>query len=99
MTEKLDWNLLLNAVRRKDRAREAKDATIEGSDKREGEKRIEHERDHDRILFSAPLRRLQDKTQVFPLEKNDSVRTRLTHSHEVANMARSIGTTLAFDHA
>lgn len=34
MTEKLDWNLLLNAVRRKDRAREAKDATVEGSDKR-----------------------------------------------------------------
>jgi dGTPase len=37
------------------------------------------------------VRRLADKTQVFPLEKNDSVRMRLTHSHEVANIARSIG--------
>lgn len=63
-----------------------------------GEARTQHERDHDRILFSTPVRRLQDKTQVFPLERNDSVRTRLTHSHEVANMARGMGTTLAFLH-
>lgn len=49
------------------------------------------ERDHDRILFSAPVRRLADKTQVFPLEKNISIRNRLTHSYEVANLARSIG--------
>jgi dGTPase len=40
------------------------------------------------------VRRMQDKTQVFPLEAHDSVRTRLTHSHEVANMARSFGTAL-----
>ena len=52
------------------------------------------EHDHDRLLFSAPVRRLADKTQVFPLEPNDSVRTRLTHSHEVANLARSIGNRL-----
>jgi dGTPase len=45
--------------------------------------------------FSTPLRRLGDKTQVFPLEKNDSVRTRLTHSHEVSNLARSIGVPMA----
>ena len=56
--------------------------------------RTETERDFDRILFAAPTRRLGDKTQVFPLEKNESVRTRLTHSHEVANLARSIGTYL-----
>ncbi|MXO61992.1 dGTP triphosphohydrolase [Qipengyuania oceanensis] len=49
------------------------------------------EHDHDRILFSTPVRRLSDKTQVFPLEKNDGVRTRLTHSHEVSNLSRSIG--------
>jgi dGTPase len=49
------------------------------------------EQDYDRILFSSAVRRLSDKTQVFPLDANDSVRTRLTHSHEVANLARSIG--------
>lgn len=42
---------------------------------------------------------MQDKTQVFPLDPNDSVRTRLTHSHEVANMARSFGTALVYVHA
>ncbi|HWA20108.1 MAG TPA: dNTP triphosphohydrolase [Devosia sp.] len=56
--------------------------------------RTETERDFDRVLFATPTRRLADKTQVFPLEKNDSVRTRLTHSHEVADLARSIGTHL-----
>jgi dGTPase len=59
--------------------------------------RTEAERDSDRILFSAPVRRLGDKTQVFPLERNDSVRNRLTHSHEVANLARSFGTYLVYD--
>jgi dGTPase len=54
--------------------------------------RAEAERDFDRILFATPTRRLGDKTQVFPLDKNESVRTRLTHSHEVSNLARSIGT-------
>jgi dGTPase len=53
--------------------------------------RTKFEQDHDRILFSTPVRRLSDKTQVFPLDQNDGVRTRLTHSHEVANLARSIG--------
>lgn len=56
--------------------------------------RTPFEQDYDRLLFSTPVRRLADKTQVFPLEKNDSVRTRLTHSHEVSNIARSIGTRL-----
>lgn len=52
------------------------------------------EHDYDRLIFSTPVRRLADKTQVFPLERNDSVRTRLTHSHEVSNLARSIGNRL-----
>lgn len=52
------------------------------------------QRDYDRVLFSTPVRRLADKTQVFPLDKNDGVRTRLTHSHEVANLARSVGARL-----
>ena len=53
--------------------------------------RTEFERDYHRIISSASFRRLQDKTQVFPLEQNDFIRTRLTHSLEVASFARSIG--------
>ncbi|WP_088840834.1 deoxyguanosinetriphosphate triphosphohydrolase [Listeria sp. ILCC797] len=50
------------------------------------------ENDYQRIIISASFRRLQDKTQVFPLEKNDFVRTRLTHSLEVSQIAKSLGT-------
>jgi dGTPase len=53
------------------------------------------QQDYDRLLFSSPVRRLSDKTQVWPMDANDSVRTRLTHSHEVANLARSIGMRVA----
>ncbi|MCR5686976.1 MAG: deoxyguanosinetriphosphate triphosphohydrolase [Lachnospiraceae bacterium] len=53
--------------------------------------RSEFEKDYQRIISSASFRRLQDKTQVFPLDKSDFVRTRLTHSLEVSNFARSIG--------
>jgi dGTPase len=56
--------------------------------------RTAFEQDYDRLLFSTPVRRLADKTQVFPLERNDSVRTRLTHSHEVSNLSKSMGTRL-----
>lgn len=54
--------------------------------------RSRFQQDYDRLLFSTPVRRLSDKTQVWPMDDNDGVRTRLTHSHEVANLARSIGT-------
>lgn len=47
--------------------------------------------DSDRIIFSSAFRRLQDKTQVFPLSDNDYVHTRLTHSLEVASVGRSLG--------
>ncbi|AVH43720.1 dGTP triphosphohydrolase [Agrobacterium tumefaciens] len=57
--------------------------------------RPEAQHDHDRLLFSTPVRRLSDKTQVWPMDANDGVRTRLTHSHEVANLARSIGSNVA----
>lgn len=59
--------------------------------------RSEFQRDFDRIVFSSAFRRLQDKTQVFPLAKNDYVRTRLTHSLEVASVGRSLGV-LAGEH-
>jgi dGTPase len=88
---RLDWIKLLNGKRRKPPAAPSPQKGVEH--------RIALERDFDRLLFSTPVRRLADKTQVFPLERNDSVRTRLTHSHEVANLARSIGTTLVYSHA
>jgi dGTPase len=59
--------------------------------------RSEFQRDFDRIVFSSAFRRMQDKTQVFPLAQNDYVRTRLTHSLEVASVGRSLGV-LAGDH-
>ncbi len=54
------------------------------------DERTEHGRDYDRAIFSTPVRRMQDKTQVFPIDPNDSVRTRLTHSLEVSNIARNM---------
>ena len=48
-------------------------------------------RDYDRLIYSAPFRRLKDKTQVFPLAKNDDIRTRLIHSLEVSCVGRSLG--------
>ncbi|MFY0651478.1 MAG: deoxyguanosinetriphosphate triphosphohydrolase [Cyclobacteriaceae bacterium] len=53
--------------------------------------RSEFEVDFDRIVFSQPFRRLQDKTQVFPLPELDFVHTRLTHSLEVSSVGRSLG--------
>jgi len=49
------------------------------------------EQDYDRIIFSHPFRRLQDKTQVHPLPEQDFVHTRLTHSLEVSSVGRSLG--------
>lgn len=48
-------------------------------------------RDYDRIIFSSPFRRLQNKTQVFPLPGSVFVHNRLTHSLEVASVGRSLG--------
>lgn len=49
------------------------------------------DRDFDRIIFSHPFRKLQDKTQVHPLPEQDFVHTRLTHSLEVSSVGRSLG--------
>lgn len=53
--------------------------------------RTPFESDYSRVLLSAPLRRLQDKAQVYPLADNDFVRTRLTHSIEVSRFAKDMG--------
>ncbi len=53
--------------------------------------RSQFQRDFDRIVFSPAFRRLQDKTQVFPLPESDFVHTRLTHSLEVSCVGRSLG--------
>ena len=49
------------------------------------------QRDFDRIVFSGSFRRLQDKAQVFPLDDDDYVRTRLTHSLEVSAIGKKLG--------
>jgi dGTPase len=53
--------------------------------------RSEYERDWDRIIFSSAFRRLQNKTQVFPLPEEVFVHNRLTHSLEVSSVGRSLG--------
>ncbi len=68
------------------------------SSQRTGQKQSVHEQsrsafeqDYDRIIFSHPFRKLQDKTQVHPLPELDFVHTRLTHSLEVSSVGRSLG--------
>ena len=81
----MNWNQLLSTKRVKALWGE-KSSTIS-----EGDPRSEFDRDYGRAVFSTPVRRLQDKAQVFPLEEHDAVRTRLTHSLEVSSVARSLG--------
>ena len=59
------------------------------------ENRSEFQRDYDRLVFSAPFRRLQNKTQVFPLPGSIFVHNRLTHSLEVSCVGRSLGNDVA----
>jgi len=78
----MEWNKLLSEKRIRNFF--VKPKTTERNN------RTELERDYDRAVFSTPLRRMHDKAQVFPLEPNDSVRTRLTHSLEVSTVARDM---------
>ncbi len=57
--------------------------------------RSEFKRDYDRLIFSAPFRRMQNKTQVFPLPGSVFVHNRLTHSLEVASVGLSLGNDVA----
>lgn len=59
--------------------------------------RSEFKRDYDRLIFSAPFRRLQNKTQVFPLPGSVFVHNRLTHSLEVASLGMSLGNDVSRD--
>ncbi len=61
----------------------------EGTQRRDD--RSEFQRDFDRLIFSAPFRRMQNKTQVFPLPGSIFVHNRLTHSLEVSSVGRSLG--------
>lgn len=57
--------------------------------------RSDFQRDYDRLIFSSPFRRLQNKTQVFPLPGSIFVHNRLTHSLEVSSVGRSLGHEIA----
>ncbi len=78
----MEWTTLLSAKRIRGGYYTAKKST---------DLRSEFEKDYHRIIGSASFRRLQDKTQVFPLDKSDFIRTRLTHSLEVSSFAKSLG--------
>lgn len=78
---KMEWKSLLSPQRIGDNKN-----TVFSSE------RSPFQQDFDRIVFSGSFRRLQDKTQVFPLVKTDYVRTRLTHSLETSSIGRSLGT-------
>ena len=82
----MNWSQLLDSTR----SNELTGAPKKGTTQSEQDHRSQFQRDYDRTIFSSPVRRLQDKAQVFPLEPHDSVRTRLTHSLEVANIAQGL---------
>ncbi len=84
----MDWAGLLSEAR----VREGR--VCRSTDHGQREARRSFERDYDRIVYSMPFRRLQNKTQVHTLPNNDHVRNRLTHSLEASTIARSLGLTI-----
>lgn len=82
----MDWNKLLSTKRL---GMEDWTTSVKEED------RSQFQRDYDRIIFSSPFRRMQNKTQVFPLPEHIFVHNRLTHSLEVASVGRSLGNMLA----
>lgn len=78
----MEWSRLLSTKRARGSFSSARKST---------DLRSEFEKDYHRIIGSASFRRLQDKTQVFPLDKSDFIRTRLTHSLEVSSLGKSLG--------
>lgn len=85
MQTEMSWEKLLSGVRLRDL--KVKNRTKHN----EYDLRNDFDDDYGRLIFSSAVRRLQDKAQVFPLDESDFVRTRLTHSHEVSTIGRSMG--------
>lgn len=81
----MNWNKLLSATTTDEKA----------SIKHTFDQRTQFDRDYDRLCFSGPFRRLQNKTQVFPLPGAVFVHNRLTHSLEVSCVGRSLGNDVA----
>ena len=79
----MEWDTLLSAKRMRGGVWNRRNGSTD--------LRSEFEKDYHRIIGSASFRRLQDKTQVFPLDKSDFIRTRLTHSLEVSSLGKSLG--------
>lgn len=79
-----DWNRFLNAGRIRSTTRS-----------KERDSRNEFESDFGRVVFSPAVRRMHDKTQVFPLTDNDNIHSRLTHSLEVMSVGYSIALNLS----
>lgn len=89
----MNWKTLLSAKRKGQKTPPTlRDGVLAGAAGSNAESsRSAFEQDYDRIIFSHPFRRLQDKTQVHPLPEHDFVHTRLTHSLEVSSVGRSLG--------
>lgn len=85
MTEKMEWGRLISSKR----------FGLEDYHDEKRHNRTRFQRDYDRLIFSAPFRRLQNKTQVFPLPGSVFVHNRLTHSLEVSSVGRSLGSNIA----
>ena len=83
----MDWKQLLS-TNRYGKEPDTKEVNLEVI-------RTEFQRDYDRLIFSSAFRRLQNKTQVFPLPGSVFVHNRLTHSLEVASIGRSLGNIVA----
>ncbi len=82
---RMDWHRLVTTKR----------FGLEAYHNHNEEKRSTFQRDYDRLVFSAPFRRMQNKTQVFPLPGSVFVHNRLTHSMEVSCVGRSLGVDVA----
>jgi dGTPase len=84
--EKMNWTTLINDKRF---------GLEDYHDPKKNRTRTDFRRDYDRLVFSSPFRRLQNKTQVFPLPGSIFVHNRLTHSMEVACVGKSMADNIA----
>ena len=80
-TRPMEWSRLINDTRF---------GLEHYADPKRGYARTDFRRDYDRLVFSSPFRRLQNKTQVFPLPGSVFVHNRLTHSLEVSSVGKSL---------